>query len=100
MDILERVALQIIDVEEKVDLVNSKLASDHVHPADMKTINSLLREHRGYIAERTKLTGLLHTVIQDTTLGNEEARARINKLLGTGSDLEDLSDVFSDIYGD
>ena len=99
MDILEMLCIQIKEVTEKVDLVNSKLASDHLHPGDIKGINSLLKEHRGYVAERTKLTGLLHTVIQDTTLGNEEARARINKMSGTGSDLEDLSGILSEIYG-
>lgn len=98
MDILEKLLIDIREVEEKIDLVNKSLVSKHIHPGDMKTISSLMANHRGYVSERTKLTELLHKVTQDINVKNKEIEARVSKLLGEGSDVEDMSEVYGSIY--
>lgn len=80
MDILDKVSKDIREVEEKIELVNKSLGSGYIHPGDIKTINSLMSTHRGYVSERTKLTELLHKVTQDINVKNEEIRGRIQKM--------------------
>lgn len=63
---------------------------------------TMLKDIRGDIArfesELTRKQSLIHQIRQDIEIRNIEAEVRIDKLLGQGGDIEDMSEIYGDIY--
>lgn len=86
---IDRVERTIVDLANELSLV---------HPEDLRTRKDLYAELAKFESELTRKRGLLHNVKQDYELKNDEIRARINKLTGEGEEVEDMFDVYEDIY--
>lgn len=86
---IERVEKTIEDLEDQISLV---------HPEDVLSRKDLYAELAKFESELTRKRGLLHNVKQDYELKNDEIRARISRLTGEGKDVEDLSDIYREIY--
>lgn len=92
-EIMEQVKLAKKDIKKVEDSI--KL----VHEEDFKTLGMMNKVLISTKERLDKLIVIYHKVSQDLGIGNEEARARIDKLTGVTSEVEDLSEIYNDIYG-
>lgn len=97
MDPLKSLEKRIENLESEVLKVETSLKL--VHREDFKTLNMLTTTLTKMTSELGKLIKTHHDVKQDLELKNEETRARINRLTGNVNELEDLSEIYSEIYG-
>lgn len=96
MDIVKKLKEDIDRVEKTIEDLANELSL--VHPEDLRTKKDYYAELAKFESELTRKRGLLHNVKQDYELKNDEIRARIEKLTGEGREVEDLSDLYEDIY--
>lgn len=97
MDILKELEDDIRQLNVQIDKVNKRLAQ--VHEEDIKSQNALVNQLNQLNNSKTAKQRLYHDIKQDLELKNEETRARISKLLGTGAEIEDISEIYREIYG-
>lgn len=86
---IERVEKTIEDLENQISLV---------HPEDLLSRKDLYAELAKFESELTRKRSLLYNIKRDIELRNDEIRARINKLSGSSSEVEDMSEIYGDIY--
>ena len=97
MNILKELKDDIKQLSVQIDKVNKRLSQ--VHEEDIKTQNALVNQLNQLNNSKTAKQRLYHDIKQDLELKNEETKARISKLLGTGAEVEDMSEIYSEIYG-
>lgn len=97
MDILKELEDDIRQLNVQIDKINKRLAQ--VHEEDIKSQSALVNQLNQLNNSKTAKQRLYHDIKQDLELKNEETRARISKLLGTGAEIEDISEIYREIYG-
>ena len=94
IDILEKDILRIRKrlKELEVDL-------DNLESYEHKLKKDVRQDIVRFEGELTSKQRLIHQVRQDYEVHNIESEVRVDKLLGQGGEVEDLSSVIEDIYG-
>lgn len=86
---IERLYRRIDELETALGRASS---DDHLGLKDMRA------DSARFESELTRKQSLLHRVLQDRDYKNIEIEARVAKLTGKGEDVEDLSEVYQDVY--
>lgn len=85
----------IIRIYKRIDEAEKDLEEYKMNPLMLKDIRADLVR---FESELTRKQSLLHRVLQDRDYKNIEIEARVAKLTGKGEDVEDLSEVYQDVY--
>lgn len=75
-----------------------EVALRNTHPEDRVGLKEIRADIARFESELTRKQSLIHQIRQDIEIRNIEAEVRIDKLLGQGGEVEDMSEIYGEIY--
>ena len=75
-----------------------EVALRNTHEEDRVGLKDIRADISRFESELTRKQSLVHQIRQDIEIRNIEAEVRIDKLLGQGGDVEDMSEIYGEIY--